>query len=381
MRAHRSITTTAAVVTLAFLALLSTGEHTVRAGETLAEIAAAHDTTVRALAEANGLADADLIRVGQTLEIPAAASGSGSGSGYTVRAGDTLGLIAARHGTSIRRLLELNPLDNPNLILVGQALQLPSGSGGGDATADVPVSGARTHVVRPGESIAGIASRYGISQAQLVEANGLTDGRVYVGQQLRLVPTGGSTPTAGGSVGSYEVQPGDTLLSIAIDHGTRLTALQEANGIDDPDSLVVGQTLEIPAGGGGSGGSIRCPVQGGATLMNDWGFPRSGGRFHEGNDLFASRGTPAVATVSGEVVQTTGKIGGNQVKLFGDDGVSYYYTHLDGFGEAGRVGAGTVIGYVGTSGNAAGGTPHVHFEIHPGGGAAINPYPLVSAVC
>src|SRR5688572_17052344 len=112
MRAHRSITTTAAVVTLAFLALLTTGEHTVRAGETLAEIAAQHDTTVRALAEANGLADANLIQVGQTLAIPAAGSGSGSGSSaaYTVRAGDTLGLIASRHGTSIRRLLELNPL-------------------------------------------------------------------------------------------------------------------------------------------------------------------------------------------------------------------------------------------------------------------------------
>jgi len=379
MRAHRSITTTAAVVTLAFLALLSTGEHTVRAGETLAEIAAQHDTTVRALAEANGLADADLIQVGQTLTVPTGGSASGSGSAYTVRAGDTLGLIAARHGTSIRRLLELNPLDNANLILVGQVLQLPTGSGGGvAAAATAPASGARTHVVRPGESIAGIAGRYGISQAQLVDANGLTDGRVYVGQQLRLVPETGSSPAASSSPGSYVVQTGDTLLSIAIEHGTRLTALQQANGIDDPDSLVVGRTLKVPGGGGGS---IVCPVQGGATLMNDWGFPRSGGRFHEGNDLFASRGTPAVATVSGEVVQTTGKIGGNQVKLFGDDGVSYYYTHLDGFGEAGQVDAGTVIGYVGTSGNAAGGTPHVHFEIHPGGGAAINPYPLVSAVC
>ncbi len=109
--------------------------------------------------------------------------------------------------------------------------------------------------------------------------------------------------------------------------------------------------------------------------MNDWGFPRSGGRFHEGNDLFARRGTPAVATVSGTVVQTDGKLGGNQVKLLGDDGVGYYYTHLDSFGAEGRVSAGTVIGYVGTTGNAAGGPPHVHFEIHPGGGAAVNPYP------
>jgi murein DD-endopeptidase MepM/ murein hydrolase activator NlpD len=115
--------------------------------------------------------------------------------------------------------------------------------------------------------------------------------------------------------------------------------------------------------------------------MNDWGFPRSGGRFHEGNDLFAPRGRPAVATVSGTVEQTVGQLGGNQVKLYGDDGVSYYYTHLDRFGSSGRVSAGTIVGYVGNTGNAAGGATHVHFEIHPGGGDAVNPYPRLSAAC
>ena len=115
--------------------------------------------------------------------------------------------------------------------------------------------------------------------------------------------------------------------------------------------------------------------------MNDWGFPRSGGRFHEGNDLFAPRGRPAVAVVSGTVVQTIGRLGGNQVKLFGDDGVGYYYTHLDRFGAKGRVSAGTAVGYVGNTGNAAGGPTHVHFEVHPGGGAAVNPYPRIVGVC
>jgi LysM repeat protein len=378
MRAHRSITTTAAVAALAFLALLSTGDHTVQPGETLAEIAARHDTTVAAIVQANGLGDADLIRVGQTLTIPTEGD---TGSAYTVRSGDTLGIIAARNGTSISQLLQLNALENPNLILVGQVLQLPGGSGGGAVAASTPAGGASTHVVRPGESIAGIAGRYGISPAQLVAANGLTDGKIYVGQQLRLVPLAGSDAPSAGGASTYEVQPGDTLLSIALRFGTRLSALQDANEIDDPDALVVGRTLDVPSGSGGGSAAIQCPVQGGATLMNDWGFPRSGGRFHEGNDLFAPRGTPAVATVSGEVVQKTGKIGGNQVKLFGDDGVAYYYTHLDAFGESGRVAAGTVIGYVGTTGNAAGGTPHVHFEVHPGGGAAINPFPRVSPVC
>ena len=88
-----------------------------------------------------------------------------------------------------------------------------------------------------------------------------------------------------------------------------------------------------------------------------------------------------MATVSGNVVQTVGKLGGNQVKLFGDDGVSYYYTHLDRFGAKGRVSAGTAVGYVGNTGNAAGGPTHVHFEVHPGGGAAVNPYPRIVGVC
>src|SRR3546814_14126381 len=99
--------------------------------------------------------------------------------------------------------------------------------------------------------------------------------------------------------------------------------------------------------------------------MNDWGFPRSGGRFHEGNDLFAPRGTPFVAVVSGTVVQTTGRIGGRQVKPAGDDGVSYYGTHLDGFGASGRGHAGDVLRYVATTTHAARATHPTHPDRHP----------------
>ncbi len=376
MRAQRPITSTLAICSLAFLSLLSTGEHTVERGETLAGIAARHDTTVAALVEANGLTDPDLIHEGERLVIP------GSASAYEVREGDTLGRIASRHGTSISELLDLNSLRNPNLIRPGQVLAVPvGGSGGGGSTSAVatPAGGATTHVVQAGETIAEIASRYGVPQEQLVAANGLTDGRVYVGQGLRLAPAPGTQTTSDGGASSYEVREGDTLLAIALRLGTTQTALQEANGITDADRLSVGSTLSVPGGGGGS--ALRCPVQGGAQLMNDWGFPRSGGRFHEGNDLFAARGTPAVAVVSGTAEHTTGRMGGNQVKLHGDDGVSYYYTHLDGFGASGRVAAGDVIGYVGATGNAAGGPPHVHFEVHPGGGEAVNPYPSLSGVC
>lgn len=386
MRAQRPLAATTAVVALAFLALLGTGEHTVRRGETLAGIASRHGTTAAAIARANGIANPNRIIAGTTLTIPGATSAAASSpasSTYTVQRGDTLGRIAAKGGTTIAALISANGIANPNLIRIGQVLTLPGASAPAPApaaaAAATPAGGATHHVVAKGDTIGRVASRYGISQAQLIDANGLTNGIIYLGQRLSLTPMAAvPAPSPGGA--TYTVSKGDTLSSIARRFGTTIRSILAANGLSDPNRIVVGRQLSIPGSPGGST-PLVCPVQGAVRFMNDWGFPRSGGRFHEGNDLFAARGTPAVAVVGGTVVQTVGRIGGNQVKLAGDDGVSYYYTHLDSFGAAGRVEAGAQIGTVGTSGNAIGGPPHVHFEVHPGGGAAVNPYPRVSPAC
>lgn len=247
------------------------------------------------------------------------------------------------------------------------------------ALAFLALLGTGTHTVSRGETLAAIAARYGISQAQLIAANGLTGGRVYVGQRLSLVPSTNNPPATGATT-TYTVVAGDTLSGIAKKVGTTVRAIQTANNLTNPNQVVIGMRLTIPATAGGAA-AIGCPVQGVMRHVNDWGFPRSGGRFHEGNDLFAARGTPALAVVSGNAVQRVGALGGNQVKLLGDDGAFYYYTHLDRFGQGGRVEKGAVIGYVGTTGNAVGGPPHIHFEVHPGGGAAVNPFPLVDAAC
>ena len=149
-------------------------------------------------------------------------------------------------------------------------------------------------------------------------------------------------------------------------------------------------------GGGGSGGrsSLKlsnviygqgedwvCPVQGPTGFGDTWGAPRSGGRIHQGVDLISARGTEIVAVVDGEAVARTSTLGGNVISFYGLDGNRYFYGHLDSYGALGPVVKGTVIGYVGDSGNAQQSTPHLHFEIHPGGGAAVNPYPTVLANC
>ncbi len=130
--------------------------------------------------------------------------------------------------------------------------------------------------------------------------------------------------------------------------------------------------------GGGYIDAIVCPMLGSA-YGDTWGAPRSGGRRHEGVDMLAPMGTPIYAVVSGFVTFKQNRLGGNAVSLAGDNGTRYYYAHLSRYeGSNRRVIQGEVIGYNGDTGNATG-VPHLHFEIHPGGGLAVNPTPSVRA--
>jgi murein DD-endopeptidase MepM/ murein hydrolase activator NlpD len=136
------------------------------------------------------------------------------------------------------------------------------------------------------------------------------------------------------------------------------------------------------AGDGYIDPTIVCPVQGGSAYGDTWGAPRSGGRRHQGVDMLAPTGTPLQAVFSGWVNQISNALGGVAISLIGDNGNRYYYAHLSRYeGISGYVVQGQVIGYVGDTGNATG-VPHLHFEIRPGQGVPVNPYPsVVNAGC
>ncbi len=197
------------------------GGYVVVAGDTLATIAARFGTTVAAMASANHLADPNLIYAGQRLVIPGGSApspstgpswGAPAGSTYVVVAGDTLGTIAARFGTTVAALAAINHLADPNLIYAGQVLSLTGvaaggGSGGGGTggtatgwTTPAPApsrpaaSGGGTYVVVAGDTLGSIAARFGTSVAALAAANHLSNPNlIYAGEVLVL--TAGAAPS------------------------------------------------------------------------------------------------------------------------------------------------------------------------------------------
>ena len=133
-------------------------------------------------------------------------------------------------------------------------------------------------------------------------------------------------------------------------------------------------------------GSFICPFTRGRTSFRDtWGAPRSGGRTHKGTDLFATWNEPMYAVASGTVWVGNRGLGGKAIWLTANNGVAYYYAHLAGWNVSSgqRVSQGQTIGFNGDTGNARGGSPHLHFEIHlrGKGGSAVNPYPTLAGAC
>ncbi len=134
---------------------------------------------------------------------PAAAAPAEDQTVYVVRAGDTLARIAARYGVSISAIVNANGITNPNHIYVGQRLIIPGAGGSSSGTTPSPATGS-IYIVQPGDTLTKIAARYHTTVAALLAANGLTNpDRIWIGQRLRIgsASSGGSAPPATGGGG------------------------------------------------------------------------------------------------------------------------------------------------------------------------------------
>lgn len=178
---------------VAIILALTTGvahAYTVRPGDTLWELARRTDSSVSTLARLNDLPDASRIYAGQTLRLPGGSQGGGSGPGtHTVTRGETLSEIADRHGMRVRDLAALNGIEHVHRIFAGQRLRLSASPSASEphTHAVSPRGDGPAHVVSRGETLSGIAVRYGVAVRSLARLNGLRDADVLIaGRRLRL---------------------------------------------------------------------------------------------------------------------------------------------------------------------------------------------------
>lgn len=267
------------------------------------------------------------------------AAGAGS-STYTLKWGDTLGGVAKRFGVTVSAITSANSIDNANKVREGTKLTIPDQRAVQVAAArPISSSGRKVHVVAKGETLGGIARRYKVTVDEIKRLNDIEDERrVRDGRELALPDSAEGAATAGGASGQAQAER--------------------------PQPV--------------------CPVQnaGKFDFSNSFGAPRHGGRNHAGNDIFAKRGTPVLAPMGGTLKRADGSRAGMAFYIEGDDGTTYYGSHLDSMSvSGGRVERGQKIGTVGTTGNAQGTPPHLHFEVKPGGGASIDPYGYLRTWC
>ncbi len=239
----RWVRVAAAFTMLSGLLVLGSATYEVRPGDTLSEIARDANVDLDALATLNGIDDAHHVVVGQILRLDPLATPDGV---HIVAEGEYLSTIAVRYGVTTTALATANDVASPDLLSVGQSLTIPAPSASSSDSVDLafdrpvqrPVARPGFHIVQPGEALSVIARRYGMAIAELADRNSVTHpDRLLVGQRLVV-----------GSAGQRKVtvSAGQTLSGIAADHLTSVTAIVEANQLNDISVIHPGDVLVVP---------------------------------------------------------------------------------------------------------------------------------------
>jgi LysM repeat protein len=199
-RAHPLLRSLALVAGLAVAGSAATGTYTVRLGDTLSEVAEQHGTSTSALASANAIGDVNSLQAGRVLTIPSSATSApavAAARSYTIRAGDTLSQIAAAHGVTTSALAAVNAVSDRHRVMAGRTLTIPDGAAAAPAPA-APAPSSR-YTIAPGDTLSGLALRFGVTRAALVAANGLANPNQLVAGRALVVPPAG-TPAAPAAV-------------------------------------------------------------------------------------------------------------------------------------------------------------------------------------
>lgn len=160
---------------------------------------------------------------------------------YTVKSGDTLYEIAERYKTTIPAIISANPFINPDLIMVGQVLCIPS------QVIFPPCPERNYYTIKPNDTLYKIARFYNVSLDDLIEANqGINPDRLKIGQII-CIPLATPPVTCPKGTRTYVIEKGDTFYRIANKFGIRFSALLKANPGINPDALLIGQKICLPA--------------------------------------------------------------------------------------------------------------------------------------